>query len=144
VKCPTPIQINESLQLFDSDIVLLLKGKKVKRALSASDIAPTELGWKLSPRDRKISAAVEIEDVGLFAQICNAQGATEVRVSKSLGVAPSTLADLSAALWQRTFSDERDRRAGEGANAQKRGQVSRTMRAELRTAIEEALDDYPH
>jgi hypothetical protein len=46
------------------------------------------------------------------------------------------LACLSAALWKRTFSQERDRRAGEGANTQKRGQVTRQMRAELEAAIE--------
>lgn len=139
---PTPLQINESLQLFDSDIVNLLAGQRVERALSASDVAPKTLRSKRSPRDRKITHAIDIEDVALSARIWSAQGATEERVSKSLNVVPSTLAELSAALWRRTFSDERDRRAGEGANAQKRGQVSRKMLAELRAAIEEALDDY--
>jgi hypothetical protein len=50
------------------------------------------------------------------------------------------LAYLSAALWKGTFSEERDRRAGDGANAQKRGQVSRRMQAELEAAIKAAID----
>ena len=65
-------------------------------------------------------------------------GATEKRTRKALGISSTLLADLSAALWNRTFSQERDRRAGEGANAQKRGQVSRQMRKELQAAIEAA------
>lgn len=136
----SPIQINDSLQLFDSDIVKLLEGKRVKRALAASDIAPERLPWKRSPRDRKITHAIEMTDIGGCARILKAQGATEERMSKNLNVAPSTLAHLTTALWKRTFSDERDRRAGEGANAQKRGQISRTMQAELRAAIQGALD----
>jgi len=54
---------------------------------------------------------------------------------KSLGMSSMLLANISASLWGRTFSQERDRRAGEGANAQKRWQVTRQMRAELEAAI---------
>lgn len=60
-------------------------------------------------------------------------------MSKALGISLPTLAHMTTALWKRTFSEERDRRAGDGANAQKRGQVSRTMQDELSDAIEEAL-----
>ena len=38
-------------------------------------------------------------------------------------------------LWRKPFSQERDRLAGPDANKQKRGQVSRTLRAELEKAI---------
>jgi transcriptional regulator with XRE-family HTH domain len=138
----SPIQINDTLQLLESDVVNLLAGERARRALSASEVAPPALSRKLSPRDRKISNALEYEQVGVILRVIRAQGATEERMSKSLRIAPSTLGHLTAALWQRTFSDERDRRAGEGANAQKRGQVSRAMLDELRTAIDEALDGY--
>ena len=47
---------------------------------------------------------------------------------------------LTAALWEKTFSDERDQRAGDGANPQKRGQVTRLMQVELAARINEALD----
>lgn len=60
-------------------------------------------------------------------------------MSKALRIAPLTLAHITAALWKSTFSEERDRRAGDGANAQKRGQVSRALQLELEVAIEEAL-----
>ena len=119
----TPIQINESLQLLDSDIVNLLEGQRVERALFPSDIAHPALRWRQTPRDRKITNGIDAgEDVALYAKIAKAQGATEERMSKALRISPSTLADLTTALWKSTFSDERDRRAGAGANAQKRGQ----------------------
>jgi hypothetical protein len=70
--------------------------------------------------------------------VTKVSGATEERTSTALGIPSSELADWSAALWKRTFSEERDRRAGEGANAQKRGQVTRQMRKELQAAIEAA------
>jgi transcriptional regulator with XRE-family HTH domain len=60
---------------------------------------------------------------------------TEDRLTKSLGINRSRLADVSFQLWQRTFSEERDRRAGPGANRQKRGRVSRELRAELEKAL---------
>jgi hypothetical protein len=40
-----------------------------------------------------------------------------------------------SAVWGRTFSEERDRRAGGEANAQKRGRVTREMKAELEQVI---------
>ena len=57
-------------------------------------------------------------------------GLTEDRLTKSLGIHPDDLADVSFRLWQKTFSEERDERAGPRANQQKRGRVSRELRAE--------------
>jgi hypothetical protein len=65
-------------------------------------------------------------------------GATEERIRKSLGISSMLLSLATASLWKRTFSQERDRRAGAGANAQKRGQVTRQMRAELKAAVQAA------
>jgi transcriptional regulator with XRE-family HTH domain len=58
-------------------------------------------------------------------------GLTEERLMKRLAVEPARLADASFRLWRKTFSEERDRRAGLDANQQKRGRVSRELRAEL-------------
>ncbi len=58
-------------------------------------------------------------------------GLTEARVAKRLAVEPARLADASFRLWRKTFTEERDRRAGLEANQQKRGRVSRELRAEL-------------
>jgi hypothetical protein len=39
--------------------------------------------------------------------------------------------------WRRTFVAERDKRAGADANAQRRGHVSRELKAELRKVLDD-------
>jgi hypothetical protein len=56
---------------------------------------------------------------------------TDVRACKGLGVEPVVGAKAMAKLWKSTFTAERDRRAGPQANAQARGRISRTLKAEL-------------
>lgn len=67
-------------------------------------------------------------------------GLTEQRLAHRLGIGPDRLAAVSSRLWKRTFSEERDRRAGAGANQQKKGRVSRELRAELEKAIADGND----
>jgi transcriptional regulator with XRE-family HTH domain len=62
-------------------------------------------------------------------------GLTEQRLAKRLKVSDAELASVSFRLWNGTFSEERDRRAGPDANPQKRGRVTRELRAELEKAI---------
>ena len=62
-------------------------------------------------------------------------GLDEQRLAKRLGVPMDQLVGASARLWGRSFGDERDRRAGDGAKAQKRGQVSRALQEELRAEL---------
>lgn len=133
-----PVQVNDSLELFDADIVNLMKGEKAERAVNADPVVVAPLTWKRTTRDRKLADKFEV-NISLLGRVTQAQGAAETRISKALNIAPSTLAHITGALWKTTFSGERDRRAGDGANAQKRGQVSRAMQSELEAAIEEAL-----
>lgn len=62
-------------------------------------------------------------------------GLDEQRLAKRLDVPMDQLARVSARLWGRPFSDERDRIAGPGANAQKRGQVSRALQEQIRAEL---------
>ena len=138
VKYIAPIKINDSLTLLDADVVRLLAGQPAdgpELMCPAPDDAANVLGWKRTPFERKIVHRYEavIPD---FARIAASAGATEERVSKTLGISQNLLAHLSSALWGRSFSEERDRRAGGAANVQKRGRVSRDMQAELQAAID--------
>lgn len=63
-------------------------------------------------------------------------GETEARIAKALGVPASAVAAASAHLWGRTLSAERDRRAGENANAQDRGRITRQLRAEIQAVLD--------
>lgn len=150
-----PIQINGSLLLWDDDVVNLLSGRPVQEPKrlgqtrpdlprSFTSLAPHE--WSIAerypvPDDAPSDATPETSKwatLTLDLALAKASGATEERTRKALGISSMLLAILSAALWKRTFSQERDRRAGEGANVQKRGQVTRQMRAELQAAIKAA------
>ena len=85
-----------------------------------------------------IAERFPIDDPATLRTVKRSAGATEERTRKSLGISPMLLATATASLWKRNFSQERDRRAGAGANAQKRGQITRQMRTELQAAIEAA------
>jgi hypothetical protein len=80
------------------------------------------------------------EPPGGPAAVLLRSGLTEHRLAQRLGVTPVKVADQSFLLWQSTFSEERDRRAGPDANQQKRGRISR----ELRTELEEAIANGDH
>jgi hypothetical protein len=67
-------------------------------------------------------------------------GLAEQRLAKSLGMGVPRLAHLSSRLWGRTFSEERDRRAGAGVSQQKKGRISRELRAELEKALSDGND----
>jgi transcriptional regulator with XRE-family HTH domain len=64
---------------------------------------------------------------------------TDVRICKSLGVSPEVGASAMARLWKKTFVAERDRLAGPDANAQRRGRISRQLKAELKAKLEKEL-----
>jgi transcriptional regulator with XRE-family HTH domain len=123
LRSESPIRINDSLLLSNEQVANLLFG------VPASSIEMELHEWIL---------AQQVHHMPTTVTVTKASGATEERTWKALGISSTELADRSAALWKRTFSQERDRRAGEGANAQKRGQVTRQMRAELQAAIEAA------
>jgi hypothetical protein len=135
-----PIQINDSLLLWKEQVVNLLSGRPagepnpLGRARKGVPGSFTEM----PPDEWVIAQRLPFYDPATLTTVTKASGATEERTRKALGISSMFLADLSARLWKQTFSQERDRRAGEGANAQKRGQVSRQMRKELQAAIEAA------
>lgn len=133
----TPFEINDELLLWDYDLVNLMSGrpveepKPVEQPLEDDDDAFTLVK---TPYERSVVYRYDVDWSTMMA-VKSAWGATEERMRKSLGISSMLLAVLCAALWKQTFSQERDRRAGEGANAQKRGQVSRVMRAELKAEL---------
>ena len=82
------------------------------------------------------------DDEGFFGAdiiriaIGQAGGEAEMRAAQALGISGGRFKALSKTLWGHTYAEERDRRAGAGANTQKRGQVSRELRAEMAAALE--------
>jgi transcriptional regulator with XRE-family HTH domain len=62
------------------------------------------------------------------------------RMCKNIGVDQVLGAAAMAALWRRTFTAERDHRAGPDAKAQRRGQISRQLKADLQEVINDGND----
>jgi hypothetical protein len=67
-------------------------------------------------------------------------GLAEQRLAKALSIGDARLAELSSQLWHSSFSEERDRRAGPGANQQKKARVSRELRVEIEKALADGDD----
>jgi transcriptional regulator with XRE-family HTH domain len=68
-------------------------------------------------------------------------GLTEDRIAQRLKISRDRLAAVAFRRWDgRTFSEERDQRAGPDANPQKRGRVTRELRAELEEALANGND----
>lgn len=59
----------------------------------------------------------------------------DFRIAGSLGIIPPMFAAWCFRLWRKTFVSERDSRAGVAANAQKRGRVTRELKAEIQGAM---------
>jgi hypothetical protein len=64
----------------------------------------------------------------------------DYRVARSLGLDVDQAAVEMAALWGRSFTAERDRRGGPDSNPQKRGRISRELKAQLQEAINRGDD----
>lgn len=86
--------------------------------------------WGDVPTELQYMDPQEVERVGA------ASGVAEQRLCKEYSLKRHVLAALSLHLWGRSFSEERDRRAGEGANAQRRGRVSRELKNEIEAYLE--------
>ncbi|WP_018178498.1 helix-turn-helix domain-containing protein [Jongsikchunia kroppenstedtii] len=80
--------------------------------------AATELGV---PEGHVVPLLLAYEDTGLV----------DKRAARELGMSVRELTVQSYRLWGRNFTQERDRRAGEGAHAAALGDATRAMRAEI-------------
>lgn len=141
-----PVAVTESLDLDGASLAGAICGGSEVRVQEQRDAAirRTELATQMildstAPRAASVESVRETlansatSSIALMVQLRS--GLDEQRLAKRLNVSMDQLARISARLWGRSFSDERDRRAGDGANAQKRGQVSRTLQDELRTEL---------
>ncbi|OZD05122.1 hypothetical protein CH275_12185 [Rhodococcus sp. 06-235-1A] len=81
---------------------------------------------------RHLPPGVSLEDLD---DAYNRRTAADERAAKDMDLGDVLLAIWSLKTWGRTFSEERDQRAGPDANAQKRGQIARTLKNELRESI---------
>lgn len=137
------VRINEALSLDTSALRDALSGRGLEvpyfpmtatTALKAQEIliknAQTTY-W--SRRLRAVKPDLHLKVFRNFSE-------SDFRMCKNVGVDPVRGAAAMAALWRRTFSAERDQRAEPGANAQRRGQISRQLKSELQEVLTNGND----
>lgn len=141
----------------DDEFIRVLAGADVRAAPTLADLVATDADWvdvngvlcppgdhlpKLflggianygGPTAEEMVELREMAERGqeLRAELLKHAGITEKRMARQLGISVSDLMVRSIRLWGSTFSEERDRRAGLGANQQKKGRIAREMRGEL-------------
>jgi len=92
---------------------------------------------KAAVRERELELGVTFDEL---TEMLMRSGLAEQRLARQLDIKPAALAAASFRLWQKTFSEERDRRAGTDANQQKKGRISRELRGELEQELSRGDD----
>ncbi len=124
VKFDGMIRLNDDVALPADFVTAICRGQ-------------TRPGWTSPPGAESVSMLTLYRDIwGESAltppqRLLTRSGIAEERLARQLGIDQERLAGISYTLWQKTFSEERDCRAGPDANQQKKGRVSRDLRGEL-------------
>jgi transcriptional regulator with XRE-family HTH domain len=111
----------------------ILSGKPVR-------LVPPKRAPSLAARRRAQAAAALISGPAAAVGVLQEFRESDMRMCKNIGVTLDVGATAMAELWGRTFVAERDHRAGPDAKAQRRGQISRQLKAELMDIIEKGKD----
>ena len=127
-----PIVLTDVVTVTAGELRRLLRGERVaipglSRAEPVTAVYNMRHGWP---------ARLNTVKMGDMRKMAHDYGLAEERLARDLRVDQLRLCAEMAALWGRSYSVERDARAGAGASAQKRGRVSRELKAELRAVID--------
>jgi transcriptional regulator with XRE-family HTH domain len=139
-----PVAITGSLAIRAAALARFVDGEPVRLTkrdvpdlpgLDAGELAAGLAQWAgIAEQLPARLAEVSTEEV---LSVQGRSGEAERRIANWLGVAPLTIAAASAYLYRgRTASEERDRRAGGGVTAQKRGRIAREIRAEIKAVLD--------
>lgn len=133
VRTPGYVRLNDHLVIRGTALVSALSGEAAllddaDRYLDAREVAEA------------IRATTPSERIA-FTNELRATSEAEQKLARALGVSLADLLKTTRQLWDgRSLTEERDRRAGPDANAQKRGRVSRELKAELRERLHDGDD----
>jgi hypothetical protein len=125
------VEITDNLAVELSELRDMLAGQPVRMLPQQS----VRITVKIPPRIVWPEGLREGHDPELHKRVLDALSESDVRMCKNIGVIPFVGAAAMAKLWGQTFTAERDRRAGLDANAQRRGRISRQLKAELKELI---------
>lgn len=137
-----PVEITGSLAIRGAALARFVGGEPVELTvgdvpgLSDADVTEVVAGGVLKLTEGIPEHLGDLDTKQVLAAL-QRSGEAEQRIAKRLGVTPFKVAAASAYLYAgATASEERDRRAGGEASAQKRGRIAREIRAELKGALD--------
>ena len=135
------VEITSTLAIRSTALMRFLDGQPVKLTKRDVPALPDISAAEISAGMRRLTENMppSLRDVSLATTIAvgNRSGEAEQRLARRLDVSPFTLSAASAYLYNGlTASEERDRRAGPEASAQKRGRISREIQTELKAILD--------
>ena len=128
------VAINDKLTVPLAKLRAALSGETVTIAVTRPPRGATS-GlpiWSVNPPETAWWAGV---DPALHWKVLNDFREADTRMCKNIGVEPDVGAMAMAKLWKKTFVARRDEEAEPDAKAQRRGQISRRLKAELQELI---------
>lgn len=130
------IYLTKDLDVTSDELKAILDGDEeaYKRLVSqALDRAAAGAKAEISTWPARLQEQVSVGELRL---VYADYGEAEQLLEREFGVNRDRLVAEMTALWGRAFHVERDSRAGEAANAQKKGRVSRALKAELKAVLD--------
>ncbi|MBY6678335.1 helix-turn-helix transcriptional regulator [Rhodococcus sp. BP-332] len=140
-----PVELNDRLTVDGSLLSAWLAGKPVEPQHVSDAVMRRDLRVPVTNKAgntqlRTVQREASIQRLSTAATILAASGSAEERARKKLGLSKRGLAEVCAVTWGRSFSQERDARAGDGANAQRRGSITRQLQSELQEILDRGDD----
>jgi hypothetical protein len=136
VRSDEDVVLTDDLVVTDSELQGFLSGGAVgidEERLMAEAIEAIKRGRKLQ---RDWPARLNNTTHGVLVEVSRDYGEAEQLLARDLGVDRDRLIAEMAARWGRAYHVERDERAGPGVTKQKRGRISRELKAELRKVLD--------
>jgi len=137
------VHINDKLRLDTSELRTALSGGTVNaHAIPTPLVTLLTRGLELLTDLSTVDWPKRLRAVNpdLRRDVLRDFNESDARMCKNIGVDQVLGAAAMAALWRRTFTAERDHRAGPDAKAQRRGQISRQLKADLQEVFNDGND----
>ena len=137
------VHINHNLSLDTSSLRAALSGESVNvhaKPLTAEALLTRALETITEASTAHWPERLRAVKPDLRRDVLRDFNESDAWMCKNIGVDQVLGAAAMAALWRRTFTAERDHRAGPGAKAQHRGQISRQLKAALQVIITDGND----
>jgi len=137
VRCDENIALTKSLSVTEQELGAFLDGSDVSLGHRYADLIRASFKAVTSGEYRKDwPARLPRFNPMKLADIKAGFGEAEQRLARDLGIDETRLAAEMLALWRRPFAEERDSRAGPDSNAQKKGRITRDLKAELKAVLD--------